>query len=111
MLRSYPNVWNTCLLILRERGYRLFLTGDTDETGSIAGCAWNAEKGGIKLRGDNPIELLGLAAILEYHRPAGDVAYWWRIDGENLVARLEAEWRQLISGQPVDPADPPASGR
>jgi hypothetical protein len=31
MLFSYASVWNTCLLILRERGYRLFLHGDPNQ--------------------------------------------------------------------------------
>jgi hypothetical protein len=93
MLFSYPNVWNTCLLILRESGYRLYLTGDPDERGSTANCRWNAMKNGITLQGDNPIELLGLAAIYEYHVPAADTAYWWRIEGPNLISELEVEWR------------------
>ncbi len=99
MLHSYPNVWNTCLLLLRERGYRLFLTGDPDELGTISHCCWNAEQNDIKLRGDNPIELLVLAAIHEYHRPAKDTPYWWRIEGENVLAELELEWRQQISAE------------
>lgn len=96
MLRSYHNVWNTCLFILREQGYRLFLTGDPDALGTISQCTWNAEKDGIHLRGDNPIELLGLARIHEYHRPAMDTPYWWRINSENLIAELEAEWQQKV---------------
>jgi hypothetical protein len=72
MLFSYPNVWNTCLLILRERGYRLFLLGDLDERGTILRCTWNAEMDGMKFRAENPIELLGLVGIHEYHRPAKD---------------------------------------
>jgi hypothetical protein len=94
MLFSYPNVWNTCLLLLHDRGYRLYLQCDSeDELAPLANGTWNAELGAIKLRGDNPIELLGLAAIHEYHRPESDVPYWWRVDGDNLVAQLEAEWR------------------
>ena len=93
MLFSYPNVWNTCLLILRQRGYRLFLLGDPDERGSITACTWNAEKDGMKLRADNPIELLGLAAVHEYHHPLADIPYWWRVDGPNIVEELETEWK------------------
>jgi hypothetical protein len=93
MLFSYPNVWNTCLLILRERGYRLYLLGDPDELGTISRCSWNAEKDGMKLRADNPIELLGLAGIHDYHRPSKDTPYWWRVAGPSIFVELEAEWR------------------
>jgi hypothetical protein len=100
MLFSYPNVWNTCLLILRERGYRLFLLGDPDENDSIAQCTWNAEKDGMKFRAHNPIELLGLIAIREHRCPQSDTPYWWRIDGPFLIPELEAAWRKLISSEP-----------
>ena len=96
MLFSYPNVWNTCLLIIRDLGYRLYLTG-TDPT--LASCAWNAERDGIKLRGDNPIELLGLVAIHEHIKPNDDVSYWWRIDGPNVVAELEAEFQTRLRSE------------
>ena len=93
MLFSYPNVWNTCLLIMRQRGYRLFLLGDPDEGGSISLCTWNAEKDGMKFRAENPIELLGLIAIREHQCPAAETSYWWRIEGPNLIAELESAWR------------------
>ena len=94
MLLSHLNVWNTCLLLLQSRGYRLFLLGDPDEHGSISNCTWNAEKDGMKLRGANPIELLGLSAVLEYHAPVSDAPYWWRLEGRNLVDELKSEWLQ-----------------
>jgi len=93
VLFSYLNVWNTCLLILRQRGYRLFLLGDPDEAGYISRCTWNAEKDGMKFRADNPIELLGLIAIRDHQCPQADTPYWWRIEGPNLMAELESAWR------------------
>jgi hypothetical protein len=65
----------------------------------------------IRLRGDNPIELLDLAAILEYQRPGCDTTYWWPVEGEDLVAMLEDEWRELLGGERSDPGDPAARGR
>jgi hypothetical protein len=97
MLFSYPNVWNTCLLVLRSRGYRLFLLGDPDERGSISQCTWNAEKNGMRLRAKNPIELLGLAALHEHHQPVTDTPYWWRIEGPDLVKELESVWKFTMS--------------
>jgi hypothetical protein len=95
MLGSHLNVWNTCLLIVRQRGYRLFLLGDPDERGSISRCGWYAEKDGMKFKGANPIELLGLIAIRDHQCPPTDTPYWWRIEGPNLVAELESAWRSL----------------
>jgi hypothetical protein len=97
MLFSHPSAWNTCLHILRQRGYDLFLLGDPDEHGSISRCSWNAEKDGMRFRGENPIELLGLTAIYEHHRPLQESPYWWRIDGTDMVAELESAWRNPIA--------------
>ncbi len=96
MLFSYPNVWNTCLLILRVQGFRLYLLGDPDEAGSISACSWNAEKNGMKFRGSNPIELLGLASVYHFHQPEVDTSYWWRLEGPNIVKELEASWSALV---------------
>jgi hypothetical protein len=95
MLFSFSNVWNTCLLIIRKRGYRLYLLGDPDERGSTSKCTWNAEKDGMKFRADNPIELLGLIAIQEHHGASIDAPYWWRVDGPDIIGELEAAWRHL----------------
>ena len=108
MLKSYPNVWNTCLRILRQRDYRLYLLGDPDERGTFTRCSWNAEKDGMKLRANNPIELLGLVGLYEHHRPATDTPYWWRIDGPDIIAELEADWRKEIADERS--ASPEASG-
>ncbi len=83
-LGSNANVWNTCLQLLRRRGYHLEMTlsdddGD-DEDGPDAWTAalWSAEKDGFSFAGDNPIELLGLVALYEEVRPEEDKPYWWR---------------------------------
>ena len=97
MLFSYSNVWNTCLHILRSRGFYLYLVGDPGANESITNCTWNAEKNGIRLRGNNPIELLGLVTIYEHHQPAEDTSYWWQIEGENLIEELENAWRDSFN--------------
>ena len=70
-LSSYPNVENTCLVILQQKGFRLW----TDETQNH----WFAERDGWDFMADCPIELLGLIAIFEFHRPQERRDYWWRI--------------------------------
>ena len=97
MLFSYPNVWNTCLFLLREREYRLFLLGP-DDPELLSQCTWNAERAGIMLRANNPIELLGLATIHEFHKPSSDIPYWWRVDCPDIVKELETDWQRHLAG-------------
>ena len=60
-LSSYPNVFNTCLVLLRREGFDLSYDKVHD--------SWQAEKDGFSFRADNPIELLGLTAIYEKMQP------------------------------------------
>ncbi len=80
-LSSYPNVFNTCLVILRRDGFDLAYDKTTD--------AWSAEKEGFSFRADNPIELLGLAAIYQKLQPKEQREYWWKIDKPNVLAELD----------------------
>ncbi|MFD7906207.1 MULTISPECIES: hypothetical protein [unclassified Kitasatospora] len=75
-LGSHANVWETCLQLLRRQGYHLTvkLADEEDEDGLDA---WLAEKDGFTFWADNPIELLGLAAVYEDVRPEEDRPYWW----------------------------------
>lgn len=90
-LSSHANVYNTCLIILRQRGYDLWVEGEIDSEGCIdpLSLAWMAEKEGFDFQGDNPIELLGLTALFEFHQPTGSaVSYWWSIEGPDIYAEL-----------------------
>ena len=80
MLSSYLNVYNTCLVLLRRKGYELVL--EKPET-------WIAKKDGFVFRADNPIELLGLVGIREELKPTADVENWWKLDEPNVLAELE----------------------
>jgi hypothetical protein len=92
-LGSHLNVWNTCLIILRERGWKLGLEGD-EEADLTKICMWSAEKNGYDLWADNPIELLGLAAVYDQQAPTGEPEpYWWRVEGDDIYDELlEAKW-------------------
>ncbi len=91
-LSSHLNVWNTCLRILRERGWNLGIEGETEA--DLSECLWSAHKSGYELWGDNPIELLGLAAVYEHHAPTGPQdPYWWRVEGDDIYDELiESRW-------------------
>ena len=83
MLSSYPNVFNSCLVILQRKGYTLSYEKETD--------TWLAEISGFQFKADNPIELLGLAAIYEDRKPDTDSEYWWQINDPYLLGELDPE--------------------
>ena len=72
-LSEYSNVYNTCLLILEQKGWRCWY----DESTELFG----AEKDGWDLLGNSPAGLLGMVAIYEHRAPTEYREYWWREDG------------------------------
>ncbi len=78
---------------------------------------FTAEKDGFVLLADNPIELLGLAAIYEDVRPAENRPYWWSIDDgpdderaptrskliDEALARREQREKELSTLRVTDP--------
>ena len=78
-LSEHSNVYNTCLLILKQKGWRCWY----DESLDVFG----AEKDGWDLLGDTPAGLLGLVAIHEHHKPTEFREYWWREDGSIALYR------------------------
>ena len=93
-LGSNANVHATCLRILRSQGFSLRVEGELDADGMFPiHKLWYAEKNGISLYADNPIELLGLAGIYEYHQPTEDIPYWWFVEGDDIQDELyETAW-------------------
>lgn len=89
-LGSHANVYNTCLRILHNRQYRLWVSGGLDQDGCYPlDLQWYAEKNGEIFLADNPIELLGLTAVYEYVNPAGEMeSYWWSVKGPDIQQAL-----------------------
>jgi hypothetical protein len=86
-LGSAGNVHNSCLRLLRTRGYQLH----AEEISANGDLFWYAEKDGFSFVGDNPIELLGLTAIYEALSPIDAKSaqpYWWVIEGENIYSEI-----------------------
>src|SRR5947209_8629104 len=92
-LSSHANVYNTCLRILRSRGFALRVEGELDPDGSSSNLLWVAEKNHFLFRADNPIELLGLTAVYEFVQPAKNEPYWWQVDGPDIWEEL---WDQAF---------------
>lgn len=78
-LGSCGNVNNTCLIILKNKGFDITIDGDLNDDEYPTDALWIAEKDGFKFMADNPIELLGLVGIYEYKKPKEDIPYWWLI--------------------------------
>jgi hypothetical protein len=88
-LSSHINVWNTCLRILRQRGFALRVDGDARPDGCYPTDAdWMAEKDDFYFCADNPIELLGLVAVHDHVKPREDVPCWWQVDGPDIYTEL-----------------------
>ncbi len=89
MVASRPNVYNTCLRILRSRGFALEVRGEAEPDGSYpTDCRWIARKDDFYFCGDNPIELLGLVAVYDHVQPQEDRPYWWVVEGPDISTEL-----------------------
>ena len=85
MVASHINVHNTCLLILRKRGFELEIKGESEPDGSYpVERFYVARRNGFYYCDYNPIELLGLVAIHDFIQPKEDCSYWWRIEGPEI---------------------------
>lgn len=85
-------MYNTCLRILRRKGYRLWVQ-PRDKVGPVMprSLIWWAEKGSYQFSAGNPIELLGLAAIYEHKQPTEYHRYWWQVEGPDIWEELYQE--------------------
>ena len=79
-LSEYTNVYNTALLILRQKGFQLWY--DT-RTGDFC-----AERDGWDFKSPTPCGLLGVVAIFEFNAPSEFQEYWWREEGPELYRNL-----------------------
>lgn len=79
-LSEYSNVYNTALLILEKKGYRLWHDPKRE--------LYYAEKCGWDFTAPTPCGLLGVIAIFEHKNPERFVEYWWVEDGDNLYGNL-----------------------
>ena len=82
---AYLNVYNTALVILERKGWTLRYDKSHEW--------WFAEKEGWEFLADDPMQLLGLVCIYEYHAPKKKTEYWWKIDEPNLLAKFDPDLR------------------
>ena len=79
-LSEYTNVYNTALIILKKKGYSIWI--DTELN------MFCAEKDGWDFKANSPCGLLGLISIYEWKSPQKYQEYWWRENGEDLYSKL-----------------------
>lgn len=92
-LSAESNVYRTCLSLLDMNGWEISIIPGPYEKEDSRLDSFEAKKDNINLIADNPISLLGLATIHEFHHPHGEEPYWWKIEGKGseLYDRLEDE--------------------
>ena len=79
-LSAYSNVENTALIILKKKGYNVWLNKSDN--------LYFAERNGWDFCANSITELLGLIGIYEYHNPKNYREYWWMIKDEWLLNDL-----------------------
>ena len=84
-LSAYLNVYNTALVVLERKGWKLRYEETSDY--------WYAKKGDWEFLADDPMQLLGLVAIYEHHAPQTKSEYWWKIDEPDLFSKLDPRVR------------------
>jgi len=81
-LSYYTNFHNTALVILQRKGFRVWTEQD--------GNAICAERDGWDFMAEDPVRLLGLISIFEFHQPGAYKEYWWKIDDPWLYESVAA---------------------
>lgn len=82
-LSEFANVYDSALDLLEKKGFQLWFDEKSD--------LFFAERNGWDFAAENPISLLGLAAIFEAEEPSQFHEYWWRRKGTEPRARLPRE--------------------
>jgi hypothetical protein len=81
-LGDYPNVWDSALAVLEEKGYAVWHSPGAD--------LYYAQRDGWDFAADTPTALLGLVAIYEHRDPAGYAENWWRAQPRHKSTELPA---------------------
>lgn len=93
-LGDHPNVYITCIEILNQQGWKIELIPILyeNEYGNKNGVYTQivAKRNEIEIYAEDPLRLLGLATIDQYHQPHNGEPYWWSIKSD-LLEQLEDE--------------------
>ena len=79
-LAEYSNVYNTALILMDQKGYRLWYDRKKE--------LYCAEKDGWDFMAESPLSLLGIVAIFEQKSPSTYREYWWKEEGKDIYQNL-----------------------
>jgi hypothetical protein len=81
-LGEYPNVWDSAIAVLEEKGFDVWRNEGHD--------TYYAQRAGWDFSADTPISLLGLVAIYEHRAPGSYTEYWWKAQPSHRSLDLPA---------------------
>jgi hypothetical protein len=82
-ISAHPNVYNKCLQLLKNEGFQVSVDYNVKE--------WRAINNDAELRGDSPVELVGLLLVHKSVKPNATKDHWWRDDPEDLISEIIKE--------------------
>ena len=72
-LSEHVNVYTTAIAVLEQKGFSIWYDKRRD--------SFCAQRDGWDFWADNPVSLLGLAAIFEHQNPSEYTSRWWETEG------------------------------
>ncbi|MGH1337588.1 MAG: hypothetical protein ACRBFS_15810 [Aureispira sp.] len=90
LLSDHVNVYSPCIALLDLQGWKIAMEPGPYEEEDARLDVFIAVRNGTTIRAEDPLRLLGLAAIDQHHQPHEEEAYWWSIKSD-LYNQLEAE--------------------
>lgn len=93
LVSDHVNVYSSCIALLDLQGWKVEIDPCPYEIADSHFDFYIATRNGTTIRADDPLRLLGLAALDQYHQPHGEEPYWWAIESTppNLLDRLDDE--------------------
>ena len=90
LLSDHVNVYSSCIALLDLQGWKIEIEPGPYEEEDASLDLFIATRNGTTIRAEDPLRLLGLAAIDQHHQPHKEEAYWWSIKSD-LYNQLEEE--------------------
>jgi len=93
LLSDHVNVYSSCIALLDLQGWKIKIDFGAYEKDDNEPIIYTATRDETIIKAEDPLRLLGLAAIDEHHKPHGDAPYWWNIKSKpiHLLQKLEDE--------------------
>ena len=90
---DHVNVYRSCISLLDLRGWKIKIIPGPYEEGDSLLDTYEATRDNTRILAEDPLRLLGLANLHEYHHPHEGESYWWTVESEDigLHDRLEDE--------------------